>query len=497
MLRKPSFLLVLGLLWSYGLLAQTFPAKRPCATLPERSEWLQRFQARGPQPELRGQTLYVGVAVHLVGQNDGTGYLAEHQLLDAFCRLNELFAPANIQFVLQGAPSYLTNTSFYNHTDLRPALAAFQKFNRARAVNVYFVENALDACGYTYRNEGSGVAIVLAKSCTDGKNANWAHEMGHFFSLPHTFHGWENYNFDFSQPAPTTMGGVRVELADGSNCAVAGDGFCDTRADYLGGRWYCGTNSSTGMIPQFDPRGSMFYSDGSQIMSYAMDPCPQRFSPDQRTAMNNYLGEQRPDLLYPNPGESAALGSAVTLLQPLARQFIPTYDSVAFTWRPAAQAQGYLIELSPVINFALVSNRYLTSDTSLLVRNLRMGRTYYWRVRPYSRTNTCRTYSAAGTFSTGMLTPIEHFASGTALSVFPNPLAGPASLNLRIQTPLAFTGTAHLLDPLGRVLQTWPVECQSGFNQQELPLDPVPPGIYVLQLRAGSRRWSTNLIRTP
>jgi hypothetical protein len=457
-----------------------------CATPGGKSEWLQRFQQRTQRPSLRfSQTVYVPVTVHLVAANDGTGGLSEVTLLDAFCKLNEYFAPSNIQYFIKGKIDYLRNSAFFDHNSLQSALPVFKQKNVPSTVNVYFVQNPLDACGYNYKIAGESQAVVLGITCTDNRNANWAHEMGHYLSLPHTFNGWENYDFNYNQVAPTTMGGVPVELIDGANCHEAGDGFCDTQADYLNGRWYCGSNSPSGMIPQFDPFGRMFYSDGTQIMSYAMDPCPTHFSEEQIVAMQNYLGEVRSDHVVSNLPMQTVNASAAGLMFPTHRSTVSTYDSVYFCWHPAPQASGYLLEFSPVSNFALVTNRYISYDTTFIARGLRMSRLYYWRLRPFNGRYTCKNYSESRIFSTGNTTPVAEVKTIKSINIFPNPVQEGEILRIQFSTVEHANLQVNLINNLGQSVYQTRFLAQPGENRQDLPLLSLPIGIYTLVLADG------------
>ena len=66
-----------------------------CGTPPFKSEWLERYQ-QNPRVINRTmlQTIYVPVTFHMVGRDDGTGYISYNRLMDAFCQLNEIFEQA-------------------------------------------------------------------------------------------------------------------------------------------------------------------------------------------------------------------------------------------------------------------------------------------------------------------------------------------------------------------------------------------------------------------
>lgn len=465
------------------MMAQSFEMSQFCATPGGKSEWLQRFQQRAQKPTLRfQQVVYVPVVIHLVGANDGSGFLSENVILDAFCKLNDYFAPSNIQFFIKDKFDYIRNSAFFDHISLQSATPVFKQRNVARAANVYFVQNPMDACGYNYKIAGESQAIVLGNGCTDNRNANWAHEMGHYLSLPHTFNGWENYDFNYNQIAPSTMGGVQVEMIDGSNCSVAGDGFCDTQADYLNGRWYCGTGSYQGMIPQFDPEGRMFYSDGSQIMSYAMDPCPTHFSKEQIIAMQNYLGEVRSDQIVTNLPVATINIQPATLMIPTQRANVPTYDSVYLRWHPAPQATGYILEFSPVSNFALVSNRYVSYDTTFIARGLKSSRTYYWRLRPFNSRYTCKSYSEVKMFTTGSLTPVHDLKNIAGVNIYPNPVKTGEILSIDYTANEHCNLQVDLINGMGQLVNQTRLTAQLGENRQNWSLPRLPAGLYTLIL---------------
>ena len=117
------------------------------------------------------------------------------------------------------------------------------------------------------------------------------HELGHYFGLPHTFSGWEGYD-----PEGTDYP-WNVEYVDGSNCESAGDGFCDTPADFIGDRWSCPYDFN-----RVDPHGDPYYPDSSLFMSYANDNCVDRFSNEQISSMIYNLLVYRNELLdHPTP----------------------------------------------------------------------------------------------------------------------------------------------------------------------------------------------------
>ena len=133
-----------------------------------------------------------------------------------------------------------------------------------------FVNDPAGACGYysPFRD-----AIAIRKSCSAPNSTTLVHELGHFFSLPHTFNGWEN------GAVPTNPEKV-TRTGPSANCSSTGDKFCDTEADYQGERWFCPYNDI-----KFDSNNDQYHPDSSIYMGYASDECMTRFSNMEIAAM--------------------------------------------------------------------------------------------------------------------------------------------------------------------------------------------------------------------
>ncbi|MCK6693790.1 MAG: hypothetical protein L6Q97_17045, partial [Thermoanaerobaculia bacterium] len=110
----------------------------------------------------------------------------------------------------------------------------------------------------------------------------WAHELGHYMGLPHTFEGGASnqYVHDFS--TPVLIGGVSY------TCIHTGDGFCDTPADPDDNG--CGFNGQCQLVscnPALDPLGVPYSPDPTLIMSYYGN-CRDKFSGEQHQRMRTH-----------------------------------------------------------------------------------------------------------------------------------------------------------------------------------------------------------------
>lgn len=222
----------------------------------------------------QGQTI-IPVQIHLVRQS---GVMADSVLIR-----NEI-AAASLFF--QGADIAFQTCNPVHIIDTNVPLSDNQVANLSnnpRQIDIYFKATlqTQDVCGYASISWGSdqitfigGNRIFIANACINRYTI--AHELGHYLHLNHTH--------DSTIP----------ELADGSNCATAGDGFCDTPADpNLKGL----VNTScvyTGTAT--DANGDPYNPDVQNIMSYGRNECLTRFSTEQLASMKAFYENEMADL---------------------------------------------------------------------------------------------------------------------------------------------------------------------------------------------------------
>lgn len=218
---------------------------------------------------------YIKIAFHIVRTSAGTTERQgiETDIKNALVYMNSKYVGANVQFYICDI-NYINNDTYYNfNTSTQSAL--MQTYNISDAINIYLFNTMVNpdgsnVWGYTYYPCSPNI-IALRQSTMD-ELVTVTHELGHFFRLPHT-HDRGN------------------ELVDGSNCATAGDCFCDTPADpNLQFDLYVNENCEyTGTM--LDANGDPYNPDVANIMSYARHKCRNHFSPEQ-LAMVNYWANQ-------------------------------------------------------------------------------------------------------------------------------------------------------------------------------------------------------------
>ncbi len=452
----------------------------PCGTGNYRSEWLDDYQQNPTlYRTVTEDTLFLPLKIHVVGTDDGGGFYPARSILESLCKLNEDFEPTGIQFYVEGEWNYLMNDNWYDH-NFSQGGQMMSINNVPNAINCYIVLSPAGNCGY-YSPSRDGIA--LNKGCLGAYSSTWAHEIGHFLSLPHTFVGWEGQDdFDFSESAPFFMGGRQVERVDGSNCGQAADGFCDTPPDYLSFRWTCSQVDSS-MVLQTDPNGEKFRSDGTFIMSYSNDACASRFSEEQIDAMRANITFQRPNLLTNVTVQNDITDYEAEIVSPLLAETVTNFNAVTLEWEPVPNATHYVVHVNPIPVFSALFDEYVVSDNSLTLTNLEAERTYFWRIRPYNAFSTCTEYLDTSSFVTGQLSDLTELEAATDLEVYPNPAKVGQNWQVDFQLSARTPVTINLYTIDGRLLYREAYDLGSGRQQLRLPTSDLSGGLYLLEVR--------------
>ena len=461
-----------------------------CGTQEGKVDWLVRYQQNGGHFERSGASLFLPIKIHIVGDSQGQGFYNVHNVLNAFCTLNNDFGLSDIQFFIAGDFNYISNSNFYEHT-FQQGNQMMTQNNFSSVINCYIVADPAGNCGYSNYNRG----IALAKGCLSPNDHTWAHEIGHFLSLPHTFYGWEGTDSDFpyNLPAPNYVGGEVVEKIDGSNCQYAADGFCDTPPDYLAYRWPC-NGDSLSTKSQMDPDSVTFRSDGTLFMSYANDNCSSRFSEEQIDAMHANVNEDRSYLIGQMDELSPIVDVVLNPIVPKKGSTVDFFENVLFEWEPVANADGYIVEVSRFQNFALIEHSYHVQGTSFVSEDLKAGKTYYWRLRPYNAQYTCKQYSESAGFLTGLLSGVRDIEEVKSLSVAPNPVSFGQAFFIDLNMEAPVTMDVKLLTLTGQTAQQFRWETNTGLNRKVLDTNALLPGIYFLQLQSESGLMSYKVV---
>ncbi|MCH2023680.1 MAG: zinc-dependent metalloprotease [Saprospiraceae bacterium] len=499
----------------------------PCGTPPIKTKWMidyQKNRAAFNSTKSSNNITYLPLSLHIVGNDDSTGYGTLSSILSAFCQVNIDFLSTGIQFFIEYPIRYIPNSSFYNHDSVIIGGGFMLQHNIANTTNCYFVSNPAGACGYNVLYGG----LTVSYNCLSGHT--FSHELGHAMGLQHTFFGWEGghgYNGSaiqvFNDAAPDqvlydytvfkdTMWPADTIIVDTAeveivartgpsvNCSTAADGFCDTDADYLAFRWPCNSMGNS-LIQQLDPDTIPFYSKGANIMSYSYDNCQQEFSAEQAQSMNAFIQTNRQSHLYnQNPTIDSISISDLTMIEPANNAILNSTTGVTFRWNSVPGATHYSLkvcEFSCATGNSLMEEVLLT-DTFYISNLIYPPRIsflpYRWQVMPFNESYTCAGLSYAQNFNTQIASGMRIIESIRNFSCYPNPVHEGNTITLEVNATKALMATIKLYSIAGQQLRQQNWKLIDGKNQFSLSPTTLGAGVYLIQLEIENRKMIKKII---
>jgi hypothetical protein len=437
---------------------------------------------------------YVPLKIHLMGTNDGQGFLPLTALFDQLCALNTQFIEADFKFYVVPDIEFHNNSNFINlsptgwgsgtaQTKLAEMMGVYFQDT---AVNIYFTQGT-GLCGLApfpsfAPSYGGRTGILMENNCANTvSKKTLPHEMGHHFDLLHTFQGHTSNSPLFHEYVSRTEG-IK-------NCQSAGDGFCDTPADYQ--------NQACPYVPdpnKKDLRGDIYLPDPSLFMSYYGDNCVSRFSGEEINHMRNVINTVNSRKVYLQrvaPDVSAAANTAHVL--PALNEELPHSIPYEFTWEDSgADAYLFIVYLASTVRYETIvtgTSAFYTPDLADVNRTLR------WRVKPIRWGNLCSDFSSYRNFKVTGATPLFDLAA-TSMKIFPNPVSkGTIRIELNNGLPLGDNPVVSIYNHLG-------VELMSLSNSQfsfqgsatlQLALPDLSSGMYFLGIRGNSASYISKL----
>lgn len=416
---------------------------------------------------------YVPIKFHIVGKSNGSGHYRLAYIWPLLCELNMKYAFAGIYFYVYDDIHYIDNDDYYDH-DFNSGDQMMNQNNVDGVINVYIVDDPAGYCGYyTYGPD----AVTVAKSCNAPGSTTLAHELGHYFSLPHPF----------------DIVGSQKEFVNGTNCSYAGDMFCDTRADFLDYRWNCPYNGT-----DTDPNGDVYDPDETLFMSYSYDNCQTRFSNEQIDAMNYNLSYERTDLLnYPAP-DISPITSMVQLTYPIDSVNDVPHDFIQFKWEPVAGAVYYHLEVTRAPTFGSEPTELdLIIHGTAFTTALEPNKKYNWRVIPLKDGYTCTSWSQKETFFTVLGTGIHAIQTGQAdLRIFPEIVSAGKSLSISFNASQSGKTEYYVISSEGLTCSRTAVNCIAGENTWKVPTGGLAAGMYLIVVASDRNLYQQKVIVT-
>ncbi len=503
-------LLVLGLLIfvvSAGLNSQQTPF---CGTsnLEDIKQQMIENRVEIPRVRLRNAITYVPLKAHIMGNSEGNGKLSEDDLLDMLCKLNENFSELDIQFYFKDGFNYINNTFLYDNTDpgnsiFRAEMRAIK--NKHKAINVFFKGDVGEAgvLGYYMPSPGFNDFIVVKNSVAKDKRVV-THEIGHFFSLLHPFHGWDEDPWDASKHgnpvgrlAPDNL--TVNEYADGSNCDEeldasennVGDGICDTPADYNFLSNTCNYSANA-----MDPVNKLVEPQVNNYMNY-FSGCDQYvFTPgQQKEMMRSLLSSTRADLFSNYQPNISIIEETATLLEPIESEIVNTANEATLRWTAVENAEWYLVQIdrAPTLDFDVRS--FVTNDVEIIIDGLDEERNYFWKVIPYNEYYTCASPSKVERFKTSTTTAVQEIPSINYFNVYPTLLNNKRLVTIDIQSESPFDALISVFNYQGKLLQPsqkWLL--RTGANRESIDFIKYAPGLYLVQIATVEGNITTKIL---
>jgi hypothetical protein len=347
---------------------------------------------------------YIPIKIHFVRHTDGS--YGKNTSIEPFytslMMTNKILSQINIQFYVNADIEYIDNDAYLScvrgSQDHKDLLAHKDQ----TTTNVWIVDGwqGSQASGY-----GGPSGVELA----DISILTVPHEFGHYLSLAHTFDT-----------------GNGIELADGSNCSVAGDLICDTEADPYGltaGEYNgeplahsnCTMTSNT-----MDTQNNLYHPPFENFMSYYGGFCGFVFTQGQYAKMVDGYNQY-------HTGYSEMTGFGICD-EPTNVTITPNSGYDVISWTNAAGAVGTTVEYSTDGGTSWsVEDGELVSSNTAYISNVVAGTSYKVRIRHLNSLK----YSAVTDYTpvnSYPYKPIPHYRDADVLGAIGSVVVGNTSI---------------------------------------------------------------------
>jgi hypothetical protein len=448
-------------------------------------------------------TTYIPVTIHNVAEgSSGLGKTSEQTILAFLCGLNAIYANQDVQFFLHGPIRNRVSPNIYYNASTTTSTFQMLSYRVSGTLNLIIGSSISNPRASWYSPAGD--YVFLLQQMLTSVAVTEAHEIGHFFTLPHTFYDWEGVTVNSVYPSgilpscTVNPSGSYVftpervaRTGPRANCTTTGDLFCDTPADYFSDRLNC-------PFPAFSDCDTVLLDpDETNMMSYAFDACINSFTPEQETAIAMDIAVR--SWATNTPANTANVTGLAAPVSPLTGGQLGDINNatVLLEWSPVAGATMYYLEVyraqfigvwipntnSPIYKGIVYS---ATPQFNLATTDLVAGSRYAWRIKALNSVSTCASFSSYANFeaTTGVTTsledlPIEKKMSFNANS---NPITT-SSIAFSVYSAEDVVGSIKIYSIDGReALSLTKQEIGTGDSMIQLPADHLANGVYVAVL---------------
>lgn len=436
------------------------------------------------------ELIYVPITFHMVATSLGQGRVKEYKVIEQLCALNRDYESVGMVFYLNGGSfNYIDHDATYytpGTTASATKMTLEKNSDGSNSVNVFICQNA---------NTPNGIGttlgyydpqkdwVVIRINDVNETSGTLSHELGHFFSLMHTFNGWDGEpwsagNHGNPVSSQTSPNGVLNELANGSNCENAGDFLCDTPADYNLGYGWNGCTPYTGGCMDFN--GNLLNPDEPNFMGYFIGCSNYHFSNEQiNIILEDYESPFRTYLhssYIPSQGEITEIPVQI---YPENNEDIP-FTNVELEWESVSEADSYLV----TVKRQLSEWNYVATTNKLWLTDLEENKSFTWSVLPFNESGGCGTATGFNSFTTGGNSSAVNEISGIKeLMIYPNPLHYGESLIINFELEKGLEINFRIMDIHGKELfQSAKRVFNSGFNTFNIETNNLQSGIYFLKM---------------
>ncbi len=438
------------------------------------------------------EPFYVPVTFHLVAKNDGSGRIKTKFMLQQMAVLIDDFKKKGMYLYLDEASwNKIDKTSIYlNASSFENSIVGYKDPN---AVNIFICENA-DTPGGVGTTLGyyspSGDFVIIRINDVENTTSSLTHELGHFFSLPHTFYGWEGvfgiYNWQNGWD-PDQFGGkvtmttapgsnVEVEVVNRDNCTTAADRICDTPVDYNFGfqAQECEWKKTV-----LDRNDDLIDPQENNFMGYFGDCNQYIYTQGQTDVMRaNFESPERSHIRRDYIPDTTHIDSDnYTTLSPEKNSVTPFFNEVFLDWEDAPGASHYLLTLTNSDG----TLEYVTDKSDLLVTDLEPNTFYFWEIYPFNEGYT-KAETISSFFKTGNVSAVKETQLISKVNTYPNPVNAGQDVTISMDIAKNLDVNVSMTDVTGRVIYAQSTSMSAGFNTYTIPTHQMTSGLYIIRL---------------